>query len=87
MTGERPWTDLERIVLINTSKEKIPTLAEMMDRPFEEVASKHEQLQAIANSQYQERVKKLIEEGMKEDDAYLKVVDEDKMKFREILDI
>lgn len=86
-TNERPWTELENLVLVNSPKKMIIMLAELMDRTVEEVSAKHTELQAVAESRYREKVRKMMEAGMSEDDAYLMVVEEEKKKYRKILNL
>ena len=76
MTGKRPWTDFERLMLIRSMKEMLPEMAEAMKRPLGEVVAKHEQLQKIFEKEYEDKAQKYLELGFELDEAFLKVADE-----------
>ena len=77
MTKGGSWTALERLVLVRSSREILPLLAELMERPYEEVVSMYLRLQALHEARYEEKAISLIEKGMEEDEAFLKAAEEE----------
>ena len=77
MTKGGSWTALERLVLVRSSREILPLLAELMERPYEEVVSMYLRLQALHEARYEEKAHSLIEKGMEEDEAFLKASEEE----------
>ncbi len=86
MIKDRSWTDMELYVLIKSSREILPTLVEIMHRPYDEIAIKYDRVQEDFNTQYMEQAKRFVNGGDDEDEAYLKVSKEvvDISKIREI---
>jgi hypothetical protein len=84
MTKEGSWTALERLVLLRASRTMLPLLAELMERPIEEVVSKYHELQAIYEAELEEKAQSLMEMGLEEDEAFLKAAEEEKTVFKKI---
>jgi hypothetical protein len=86
MIEDRPWTDMELYVLIQSSREILPTLAEIMHRPHDEIASKYERVHEAFNIQYMEQAKRYVNGGDDEDESYMRVSKEkvDIKKIREV---
>ena len=63
---------MELYVLIQSSKEVLPILAEMMHRTYDEIASKYERVHEAFNIQYMEQAKRYVNGGNEEDEAFLR---------------
>ena len=63
---------MELYVLIQSSREILPTLAEIMHRPHNEIASKYERVHEAFNIQYMEQAKRYVNGGDDEDESYMR---------------
>ena len=62
----------------------LPLLAELMERPYEEIVSMYLRLQALHEARYEEKAYSLIEKGMEEDEAFLKAAEEEDTVLKKI---
>lgn len=87
MGEEKPWTDIERLVLIRSSREMIPEMAEAMGRPFRDVMRKFEDINAILEGQFEKKAKRYVEMGFGQEEAFLKAADEGEMDLKELREL
>jgi hypothetical protein len=84
MVEEEPWSDFERLVLIRCTRDMLPMMADVMNRPLNHVVEKFLQLHEIFERQYEEEAKKYMSLGFMRDEAYEKVADEVDIDFEKI---
>ena len=87
MGKEKPWTDGERLVLIRSSREMIPKIAETLGRPIKDVKGKFKEIHAILERQFESKAKRYMEMGFKQDEAFLKAADEEEIDLKKLREL
>lgn len=89
MGEEKPWTNIEKLVLIHSSRETIPEIAEALGRPIEDVIRKFGEIHTILEKLFEIKAERYMEMGYEEEEAFLKVAGEkniDLKKLRELFE-